>query len=259
MENKIERQREHFNSIAHRYEEGREDANHKRIKHLIWSSALGRLGGLKGRPVRMLEAMCGYAEGLDLAENIAGLECDYHGFDYSEVIVSDLKQRMPDADIWQADATTYKPTSGEFDLMFLIGGLHHVPDNAAGVVRNLADGLAPGGMFVSFEPTHGNPVFKAVRDRIYSKNEIFDEATERAFPVEEYLGFFRNAGLEPVHVSYPGLLAYVLYYNTYAFPFFNRGGTGMVDRVFALDRIFMNSFVGRIFSFATVTIWQKPA
>lgn len=256
---KIERQRAHFNSIAQRYETGRQDANHRRTKSLIWQSASRYLAPLTGKRLKMLEPMCGYAEGIEIAERHLGLECDYHGFDYSDVIVAEMAQRLPEGRVWQADATTYRPESDAYDLMLLIGGLHHVPDNAAQVVRNLAEGLKAGGFFINFEPTSGNPLFRIVREWIYRRNEIFDDATERAFGVDELKGFFSAAGLEEVKSFFPGLIAYTLYYNPYAFPLLNRGGQRWVDFFFSIDKLAMNSWVGRVFSFATVSIWRKHA
>lgn len=257
MASKVERQRNHFNAIAERYEAGRQDANHRRIKALIWQSAKRHLAPLAGRRLTMLEPMCGYAEGIEISERHLGLDCDYHGFDYSDVIVGQMSHRLPDGRVWQADATTYRPQPGTYDLMLLIGGLHHVPDSAAEVVRNLAEGLKPGGVFVNFEPTSGNPLFQAIREWIYRRNAIFDDATERAFGVDELKGFFAAAGLEEVKSFFPGLIAYTLYYNPYAFPLLNRGGQRSVDFFFSLDRLIMNSWVGRVLSFATVSIWRK--
>lgn len=254
---KIERQRSHFNAIAERYEAGRQEANHRRIKQLIWQAASRYLAPLAGRRVAMLEAMCGYAEGREIAADHLGLDCDYHGFDYSDVIVAEMTRRLGDGRVWQADATSYAPELEAYDFMLLIGGLHHVPDNAGPVVRRLAQGLKPGGFFVNFEPTSGNPLFRAVREAIYRRNPIFDEATERAFVVDELKGFFTDAGLEEVKVFFPGLIAYTLYYNPYAFPLLNRGGAKWVDFCFALDRMVMHSWLGRVLSFATVSIWRK--
>jgi hypothetical protein len=126
------------------------------------------------------------------------------------------------------------------------------------VVRNLAPGLRPGGLFINLEPTHGNPVTKAVRDRIYRRNALFDERTERAFGVGELYAMFRGAGLELVEAQHPGLLSYVLYYNPDAFPNLNLGGERCVRAAFALDRPFLRTFVGRRLSFATLTLWRKP-
>ncbi len=259
MTSAIERQRTHFNAIAQRYEAGREEANHRRIKSLIWRAALDCLAPLRGRRVRMLEPMCGYGEGLGIVREHTDLDIDYAGFDYSDVIVDELSRSFSGGRIWQADVTRYQPEAAAYDLIFLAGGLHHVPDSAAQVVRTLASGLAPGGMFVNFEPTYGNPIFNAVRERIYRTNDIFDEVTERAFAVRDLRTMFVAAGLEEVRTFYPGLLAYVLYYNPYAFPLLNKGGVRLVEAVFAIDRLLMNNPVGRWLSFATVSIWRKPA
>ncbi len=258
MTSAIERQRSHFNAIAQRYEAGREEANHRQVKSLIWQTVLGCLAPLEGRRIRMLEPMCGYGEGLGIIRDHTALDIDYAGFDYSDVVVAEVSRSFSGGQIWQADVTRYRPEPGSYELIFLAGGLHHVPDRAGEVVRNLADGLKPGGMFVNFEPTYGNPVFNAVRERIYRTNDIFDEVTERAFSVAQLTGMFVSAGLEQVRVVYPGLSAYVLYYNPYAFPLLNKGGVRMVDRLFALDRLFMHNPVGRFFSFATVSVWRKP-
>ena len=71
---KIERQRSHFNAIAERYEAGRQEAGHRRIKQLIWQAASRYVAPLAGRRVAMLEAMCGYAEGREIAAEHLGLD-----------------------------------------------------------------------------------------------------------------------------------------------------------------------------------------
>jgi len=182
----------------------------------------------------------------------------YTGFDYSDEIINHIKSTQPNLSISQADATTYQPEFQAHDIIILIGGLHHVPDHAPGVVAKMAEGLKPGGYFLNFEPTSGNRIFTVLRDMVYSRNDIFDEETERAFGVGELMSMFEAAGLRKHSVFFPGLLAYVLYYNPYAFPGLNIGGPASVKACFGLDRLFYRSFIGRIFSFATLSIWQKP-
>lgn len=257
-DNSLERQREHFNSIADAYAEGRKEPTHLRIKHLIWEQAAASLPDLKGRHLRVLEAMCGYAEGRDIVAKHFSTDIEYSGFDYSDRVVETLCSEHPGIRVWQADATRFTPEAGQFDLVVLIGGLHHVPNHSADVVRRLSTGLAPGGVFLNFEPTHGNPLFRWIRDVIYRRNAIFDDETERAFPIRDLESMFEAAGLDRHFQYYPGLLAYVLYYNPYAFPWLNRGGTRWVDIAFGIDRLFMRNWVGRIFSFATLGVWRKP-
>ncbi len=98
---------------------------------------------------------------------------------------------------------------------------------------------------------------RKVRQRIYSRNSIFDEQTEQGFELRDLDAMFRNAGLSCVDQVYPGLLSYVLYYNPDAFPFLNFGGTTMVRATFGLDRIFWKTWLAKKLSFATITLWRK--
>ena len=117
----------------------------------------------------------------------------------------------------------------------------------------------PSGTDINLEPTHGNPVTKFVRNRIYASNDLFDEQTEEAFPVGSLFSMFRANGLERKTAMYPGLLSYILYYNPDAFPGLNLGGEKAVRSLFALDGLFMHNAIGRTFSFATPSLWQRPA
>lgn len=109
----------------------------------------------------------------------------------------------------------------------------------------------------SLEPTHGNPLTRAVRDRIYRRNALFDEQTERAFSVRDLFGMFEAAGLRRRVVMYPGLLAYVLYYNPDAFPGLNRGGSAGVRLAWTLDRPLIGTALGRLLSFCTLSLWER--
>lgn len=254
--NDIERQREHFNSIADAYESGRQEVTHQKIKDLIWTEIANKIEPWRGKRLRVLEPMCGYAEGKKIIETYISSDIDYSGFDYSDRIVTKLKQANKNLTIWQADVTSFKPNPlDKYDIIILIGGLHHVPNHAESVVMNLAQCLAPNGLFINFEPTHGNPLVKWTRDVIYKKNRIFDEATERAFAVSELEAMFLNAGLKKHYQFYPGLLAYILYYNPYAFPFLNKGGVAGVKFTFGFDKLFMHNLLGKLFSFSTLSLW----
>jgi hypothetical protein len=123
----------------------------------------------------------------------------------------------------------------------------------------MAHALAVGGCLLNFEPTHGNWLFGKVRERIYARNDLFEAATERAFGLGEYFDMFERAGLERVDAIYPGLLAYVLYYNPDAFPALNVGGPGVVRALFNLERPLLRSRLAAALSFATLSMWRKPA
>jgi SAM-dependent methyltransferase len=254
----IERQREHFNSIADRYHDGRQASNHLYLKDLIWSDIFSHFGSLKGSRLDVLEPMCGFCDGNEIIRKHLSTEISYRGFDYSDAVVESVKTANPDLDIWQADATKYLPAADSYDLIILIGGLHHTPLDAQTIVRNLAPSLRTGGLFISYEPTHGNPLFRIVRDGIYKKNSLFDEQTERAFPARALRELFVNAGLKLELIRYPGLLSYIMYYNPDAFPALNIGGKSLVGLLYSFDKLFYKSAVGRALSFATLSVWRKP-
>lgn len=253
---KIQRQREHFNSVSERYHDARQHPNHLLLKELIWSSFLGPHNELKKDNLNVLEAMCGFADGKRILESILGINVKYSGFDYSDDVLTTLKEEQPELNVFHADAGAVELTE-QYDVIILLGGLHHVPHIAKQVVERLSKAIKPGGYFINLEPTSGNPLFTMIRDRIYKKNSLFDEETERAFDVKELLDFFTSAGMEAKDITYPGLLSYIMYYNPDAFPFLNIGGAPMVKTTFGLDRLFIRNVIGRTFSFATLSLWQK--
>lgn len=253
----VEQQKAHFNSIAEKYENARSGENHLLLKKLIWHHCLKNLAINRDTKKSVLEAMCGFAEGRTLIEEHLGVEIDYSGFDYSDVVVAGLNKKYPDINVWQEDATSFVPATGSYDIIILIGGLHHVPNHASKVVKNLSKGLKTGGIFINFEPTYGNPLSQLIRKKIYQKNELFDEETERDFSVRELKSFFTDAKLKPLSIRYPGLLSYVLFYNPDAFPFLNIGGQLLVRLAFLVDRLFYRNFIGAFFSFATLSVWKN--
>ena len=258
MDERVVRQQEHFDSIAERYEAARRHPNHLCLKSLVWDEFLGDSLLQLPETVKVIEPMCGFADGLSiLRERIAG-KIDYSGFDYSGEVVNRLNAGWPDIRVWQQDVSVFE-SDEKYDVVILLGGLHHVPHIAADVVRRLAGCLSPSGFFINLEPTHGNWLFRRIRESIYRRNTLFDETTERAFSVDELIGLFESSGLQAKSVLYPGLLAYVMYYNPDAFPRLNIGGTGMVRTIWKLERPFIRSRLARSLSFATLSLWQKAA
>lgn len=256
----LRQQAAHFNSIADRYHDARQGRNHLLLKNLIWTEFFQKAKIPRDRPLDVLEPMCGYADGLDLLREHLGADAiaSYRGFDYSDRVIETLKAERPELDVWCADATKFTPEPESADLVILLGGLHHVPDHATEVAKALASALRPGGRFICLEPTYGNPLFRIAREGIYRKNDLFDAQTERSFSVRALFDMFEDAGLKRTHTIYPGLLAYILYYNPDAFPLLNIGGTRCVRAAWALDRPFLRTLAGRALSFATLGLWRKP-
>lgn len=254
----VEKQREHFESISIKYYQSRQEKNHLLLKDLMWAFFFKDKQYLKKNALSVLEPMCGYAQGKELLGKYLQSDFEYEGFDYSSTLVDIVRQRDPAINIYSGDVTNFRP-SRTFDLIILLGGLHHVYAHAESVVGNLGQALNDGGYFINLEPTHNNIVFLKIRERIYRKNSLFDADTERAFELDELNSVFRAKGFSLVDQIYPGLLSYVLYYNPDAFPKLNFGGVKMVKALFRLDSIFFRSYIGKKLSFATLSLWRKKA
>lgn len=258
MTNKlVEQQRAHFNEISDQYFSARRHPNHLLLKDLVWSNFFARNKGIASEVKRVLEPMCGMAEGHEIIRKNLRQDFSYLGFDYSESMVAIARESKPDLEIRWSDVTTFGPEGGLFDLVFLIGGLHHVYSHTPIVIENLKKSLRRGGYFLSFEPTHDNWLARRMRQKIYRANRLFDADTEQGFEYRDLERHFLDAGFEKVDEVYPGLLAYILYYNPDAFPMLNVGGEFFVKVLFAFDRLLWSNLIGRKFSFATIGLWRK--
>ena len=257
MDKLVEQQREHFNGISDKYFSARKHPNHLLLKNLIWEKFLQRNSAIAPEVNTVLEPMCGMAEGYEILNKYLKPNLKYHGFDYSENMVEIAKSRTPELEIEWNDVTSYKSNGVLFDFIILIGGLHHVYSRTQEVLDNLGKALRSGGYFLSFEPTHNNWLTRRVRQRVYKSNDLFDDDTEQGFEYLDLDSYFKKAGYSKVDEVYPGLLAYVLYYNPDAFPKLNIGGPSLVKFLFFFDRIFWSNWIGRKLSFATISLWRR--
>lgn len=258
MTQSIEQQRKHFNSISDVYIESRKHPNHLLVKDLLWRHFFGDKWYLSSECRRVLEPMCGLGEGYEILRKYALPEgFHYQGFDYSENMIATARERHPNLYFEWGDALEFSSDHADFDMVILIGGLHHVYQRARDVVSRLSLALRKGGYFLSFEPTHNSWLNRRVRERIYARNVLFDNETEQGFEFKELERIFGQQGYSKVDEVYAGLLAYILYYNPDAFPMLNRGSRWAVRGSFALDRMFWRNAVGRKLSFATVTLWRR--
>ena len=257
--NPSEIQRLHFNKISARYNRGRSHENHLTYKQTLWNYIFAKLDKiLPAKPILGLEAMAGNCEiSLKFLEKYPELRM--HAFDLSDNMVLAARKQTEGKkiEVFQSDILKFKDQDNKFDFAVLIGGLHHVPDSAALALKNIHSCLKPGGLFVNFEPTHNNFLLRKIRERIYRKNDLFEENSERGFELRNYNDLLNGAGLKPRIQFYPGLIGYVLYYNPDAFPMLNIGPKLFSKLLCRLDLLFGNTFLGRYFSFATFTIAQK--
>jgi hypothetical protein len=255
--NDIERQAAHFESIAGNYYASRSNAAHLAFKDVLWRKFFDRNAPVfSGCKRKVLEPMCGYGEGRKIIDTHLGGLFSYTGFDISVEMVKKAQQNHPADHIFHQDVTTYEPHE-EYEILVIIGGLHHVYRHTDHVLKILSKSTACGGLFISFEPTHNNLVIGKIRQHIYNRNSFFDNETEQGFELEALNSSFVSAGFTLVDQMYPGLLAYVLYYNPDAFPRLMKGGPGFARFFSTAESFLWKSCVAKRLSFATLSLWRK--
>jgi len=251
----IEHQRHHFEGIAKLYQQSRKNTNHLTFKNLMWQAFLSDKDFQK-EELAVLEPMCGDASGKRiLTEHLPNI-INYTGFDYSEIMITMARRQAPDLTLSVQDITQFE-CEQKFDLIILLSGLHHVYHHASAILAKLYDMLNPNGYFINLEPTSNLWCLNKARSLIYRKNRLFDAETEQDFSVHELNHLFIVNNFSLVDQIYPGLLAYILYYNPEAFPLLNMGNPWFVRLIFNLEKGFYRSTLGRKLSFATLSLWQK--
>ena len=253
--NKIEKQRAHYENIAQKYFERRQLSSYIVFKRLLWQFFFRDKNYLKSS-VLVLEPMCGYAEGKGILEEHLNGNIEYEGFDNCDTCLDIAHRADPCVKVYKMDATKFK-AGKKYDLVILIGGLHHIPDFAKDFVGTIHEILNKGGYFINFEPTHDNSFYKIIRELIYKKNPMFDSQTEKGFALSHLNGIYSSFGFKIIDQIYPGLLSYILYFNPEAFIFLNIGNKWSMRLVFNIEKIFFKNIVGRKLSFATLTLLQK--
>jgi SAM-dependent methyltransferase len=248
-----DRQATHFEAIAGRYFSARRSPNHLLYKDLLWKTVFENLRPAAAGTLDVLEPMCGYAEGKTIIEWNYSASIRYEGFDTSPTLIEQVSKQCPGVGVFQADIRNFTPEK-KYDVIILVGGLHHVYRDAAAVLSMLRGALKDDGTFINLEPTQNCFITRTARRLIYKSNSFFDPQTERAFDLAELNRLYSLSGFTVVRQVYPGLLAHVLYYNPDAFPKLNVGGPALVKLLFRFDRLFMSNAVGKLLSFATLSI-----
>lgn len=253
---KINRQKAHFDSIADEYTLKRRGSKQRMLHRLIYADLLSNMGNKSNDCLYVLEPMCGFGEGQEIIKNHISDNIVYEGFDLSEKVVENAKRIYKGINVYVQDVTKFTPER-RYDIVVLIGGLHHVPDYAALVLEKIYGALKPGGQFINVEPTYNNWLTRIVCEYIYKKNSVFDEKTERRFSLSSINELYKKNGFSITKQLNAGLLAYLLWYNPDAFPLFNFGNCSLVKVVYAIDRKFMNTWIGRKLSVATFSVLKK--
>ncbi len=255
----IEQQRNHFESISNDYNAARDNPRTLAVNDSIWSDAsriIQRYRKEEGEGPVILDAMCGIGSAWDAMNKYLGHNFVYEAFDYAPSMVEAIKRRLPGVNAWEQDITLFDAKE-RYDIIAVYAALHHVHLHIDKVVGNIYAALKPGGTFITYEPTHGNWVFKKIREAIYRNMDAFDEETERDFGVDELVHIAGNHGFRNILKTHPGLLSHVLWAVPGVFPFLNKGSERLVKTVLSLEKPFRKTKLARLLSFSTLYAFTK--
>ena len=153
--------------------------------------------------IDILEVGCGAGFSADY---LSGRYRRYLGIDYSrELIKYANKYNLRDGVEFRATDITELKTSDRFDLVLMIGVLHHV----ALIPRFMESSLKflkPLGWVVANEPNQGNPAVRIVR-KIRKKVDSHYSASQRSFSGSQLIEIFEASGLSMIQSRPQGIFS----------------------------------------------------
>ena len=120
----------------------------------------------------------------------------------------------------QGDATQMPLAENSFDTVFMLGGIHHVPDRDA-LFQQVFRILKPGGVFIWREPVSDFWLWKMLRAIVYRLSPILDHETERPLTWDETVPPLEQNGFEVRDWKTCGFFGFCLFMNSDVL-FFNR-------------------------------------
>jgi len=170
--------RELFDNIAHSYVQKDLKPYCRIARRLRLERTLKNIP----RPMRaLLEGGCGAGFSADY---LKGEYIQFVGLDYSQGLIDYAERYNGGKNVLFVCKNITDYTSAEqFDVIFMIGVLHHIPDPAE-VLQHLKRLLKPAGVLVVNEPQRGNPLIGLLRrarkfiDPKYSADQVEFSAAE---------------------------------------------------------------------------------
>jgi 2-polyprenyl-3-methyl-5-hydroxy-6-metoxy-1,4-benzoquinol methylase len=151
----------------------------------------------------MLEVGCGAGFS---AAYLAGYYGAYVGIDYAEPFIAYARQHNQGQGItFEVSNVKHYRHNRQFDVVFMIGVLHHI-DNLAEALPAMLTLLKPGGWFVANEPHPGNPLIclaRVIRKRL-DPQYARDHQELSAADLQRLYG---RAGLVEIRIVPQGLLS----------------------------------------------------
>ena len=202
-------QQQQYDKLAELYQSHYSDQTSERYRRKFIDEPMLASVELKGKKV--LEAMCGSGQTTGyLLEQGA----EVTALDLSPDLVESFKQRWPGCKAHCASIYQTGFTDQSFDVVVIVGGLHHLHPDIDTAMVEVHRVLKPGGMFCVMEPHTGSLADK-VR-RLWYKFDSYFESNEEAVDFEA-LASEHNDLFKLRKIIYVGNFGYLLILNSMIF------------------------------------------
>ncbi len=215
MENLSERekieqkQKNHFDHIAGEYEANYDDEYSSKYRNLFINKPMLDSLGLKDKIV--LEALCGSGQ---TTEYLLSRGAQVIGLDISEKLVESFKKRWPSAQVVQKSIFDTHFESNSFDVVVIVGGLHHLHPCVPEAMNEIYRVLKTGGYFCFAEP-YSSSFVNLVRKMWYKHDPLF-ERNEGPIDLDMLMKKY-SLKFNYVETKYIGSIAFLLVLNSMIF------------------------------------------
>lgn len=202
-------QLEHYDNIAAEYEEHYSDE---------WSVEYRRrfiyepmFAGLNLKGMRVLDAMCGSGQ---TTEYLLAQGAEVTGLDISNEVIDTFRARWTNATAVKRSLLDSGLPDNSFDMVVIVGGLHHIHPNVEQAVNEIYRVLKPGGYLCFMEP-HAGSLPDIIR-RVWYKFDRFFADNEASIDINRLQRDFKSK-FTLRYANYMGNLAFLLVLNSLIF------------------------------------------
>ncbi|MCH2170423.1 class I SAM-dependent methyltransferase [Myxococcota bacterium] len=250
VETQSKRQKEHYERIHDEYTSHYYDDESLAYRRQYILEPMFEGLNLDGKKVADL--MCGNGlNSMEVMRLFPGAEVS--GFDISSLACDAYRESLK-RPAYELDLTQEMEPVDLFDVVMVIGGLHHCVTDIPRTLENVAKMLKPDGLFLMMEP-NANYVLEPIRTVWYQRDAFFDAETEHALKHDSILEL-AAPHFALSDVNYFGGPAYFLVQQSLIFRLPKRIKTLITPPLLLIERFF-NRLPGRMSFAYFVARWRR--
>lgn len=214
--NNVNNQKSHFEDIHEEYKKHYYDEFSMAYRERFIYKKM--FSGIDLQNLKVAEIACGDGS------NSKFIKIEYKpmkivGYDISEKACAEYRQQVKEK-AYVTDLTRDRLPEKEYDLIFVIGGLHHCIADIESTIENIHRSLTENGLLIMVEPNRSF-ILQFLRDVWYKLDKYFDNSTEGAINHHLLHATFSDK-FSKEKLGFNGGIAYFLILNSMIFrlPYF---------------------------------------